>query len=326
MQIIHNRRQFVTGLSAATVGFVGFPKALHAEPPPETSSVRFAKYAGSVCDAPKYVAAELLRAEGFTDIRYVEHPGPGGLDFDTDFAPSWISWIETSDEPWTVLAGVHSGCLQLIAKESIEAVADLKGKRFGVKDKDAGDKLARIVLAYVGLDPNKDVEWIVTDQAALVERLASGQIDAFLGFPPEPQEALARGIGHSILNTNVDHPWSQYYCCMLAASTDFVDKYPIATKRVMRAFLKAVDVCQAQPALGARLVVDQGVTDKYGYALQGLSEARWDRWRDLDPEDTLRFYALRMKDVGLINSTPQQIMAKGADFRFLDEVRRELKM
>jgi len=203
--------------------------------------------------------------------------------------------------------------------------ARAKRRRFGVKDKDAGNKLARIVLAYVGLDPNKDVDWIVTDQAALVERLASGQIDAFLGFPPEPQEALARRIGHSILNTNVDQPWSQYYCCMLAAATDFVDKNPIATKRVVRAFLKAVDICRSQPDVAASSVVDQGVTDKYDYSLQALTEARFDRWRDLDPEDTLRFYALRMKELGIIKSTPQQIMAKGADFHFLDELRRELK-
>lgn len=326
MRIIQNRRQFVTGLSAVAAGLVSLPKVLHAEPPPETATVRFAKYVGAVCDAPKYVAAELLRAEGFTDIRYVEHPGPGSVDFDTDFAPSWIKWIETSDEPVTVLAGLHSGCLQLIANESIEAVPDLKGKRFGVKDKDAGDKLARIVLAYVGLDPNKDVEWIVTDQAALVERLANGQIDAFLGFPPEPQEALARRIGHSILDTNVDHPWSQYYCCMLAGTTDFVGKYPIATKRVMRAFLKAVDICRSQPTVAASSVVDQGVTDKYDYSLQALTEARFDRWRDLDPEDTLRFYTLRMKELGIIKSTPQQIIARGADFHFLNELRQELKM
>ena len=67
----------------------------------------------AVCEAPKYVAAELLRAEGFTDVRYVEPTEQ--MDFDDDFSPAWIDWMENGEEPWTVLAGLHSGCLQLIA-------------------------------------------------------------------------------------------------------------------------------------------------------------------------------------------------------------------
>ena len=100
MQIIPSRRRFITGLSAAAVGLIGAPKSLYAEPPPETTRVRIAKYTGpAVCEAPKYVAAELLRAEGFTDVRYLEQPDPRDLDFDTDFSPGWISSIETGDEP-----------------------------------------------------------------------------------------------------------------------------------------------------------------------------------------------------------------------------------
>ena len=38
-----------------------------------------------------------------------------------------------------------------------------------------------------------------------------------------------------------------------------------------------------------------------------------------------RFYALRVRDAGFIKSTPQMIIADGTDWRFLDEVKRELK-
>ena len=51
---------------------------------------------------------------------------------------------------------------------------------------------------------------------------AEGKIDAFLGFPPEPQELRARNIGHVVINSAVDRPWSQYFCCMLAGNADFV--------------------------------------------------------------------------------------------------------
>ena len=327
MPIIPSRRRFMTGLSAAAVGLVGAPKSLHAEPPPETTRVRIAKYTGpAVCEAPKYVAAELLRAEGFSDVRYVENAGAGDLDFDTDFAPGWINSIENGEEPWTVLAGLHSGCLQLITSDSIQTVPELRGKRVGIDSKySTGYRLAILMVAYVGLDPYKDIEWIEDDTATLVELLAVGKFDAFLGSPPDPQEVLARKIGHSILNSTVDTPWSQYFCCMLGGTADFVGRYPTATKRVVRAFLKAVDICLAQPALAAQSVVDYGITKQYDYTLEGLTEARYDRWRDFDPDDTLRFYALRMHEVGFIKSTPHQIIAKGTDWRFLEELKRELK-
>lgn len=327
MQIIQSRRHFLAGAAAAGAGLIGVPTSLRAEPPPETTTVRIAKDRGpAVCEAPKYVAAELLRAEGFTDVRYVELTAAGELDFDDDFSSGWISWIETGDEPWTVLTGLHSGCLQLIANETIRGVPELRGKRVGVESMfSSGYQLATLMVAYVGLDPKKDIEWIVNDKTTLVELLAGGQIDAFLGAPPDPQEVLARKIGHSILNTTFDAPWSQYYCCMLGGTADFVGRYPIATKRVVRAFLKAVDICRSQPALAAQSVVDYGITKQYDYTLEGLTEARYDRWRDFDPEDTMRFYALRMQEVGFVKSTPQQIIAKGTDWRFLNELKRELK-
>jgi len=75
----------------------------------------------------------------------------------------------------------------------------------------------------------------------------------------------------------------------------------------------------------ARSVVDYGISKQYDPALEALTEARYDRWRDFDPEDTLRFYALRMKDVGFIKSTPQQIITSGTSWEFLNELKRELK-
>jgi NitT/TauT family transport system substrate-binding protein len=63
----------------------------------------------------------------------------------------------------------------------------------------------------------------------------------------------------------------------------------------------------------------------YDYALQTLKDVEYDRWREYDPEDTIRFYILRMRDAGFIKSTPQKIIAENTDWRFLDEIKRELK-
>jgi NitT/TauT family transport system substrate-binding protein len=112
---------------------------------------------------------------------------------------------------------------------------------------------------------------------------------------------------------------------MLIGNQEFVRKYPIAAKRVLRAILKAADLCATQPEPAARRIVDRGFTPRYDYAVQTLSELPYDKWREYDPEDTMRFYALRLHEAGFIKASPQKIIADSADWRFLNELKRELK-
>ena len=128
-----------------------------------------------------------------------------------------------------------------------------------------------------------------------------------------------------ILNSATDRPWSQYFCCLLGGDREYVRKYPVATKRVLRAILKAADLCASDPARAARSLVDRAFTARYDYALQSVSELPYDKWREYDPEDTLRFYALRLHDAGLIKSSPNKSIAESTDWSFLNELRRELK-
>ena len=181
------------------------------------------------------------------------------------------------------------------------------------------------MAAHVGLDPVKDIRWVTSASPKPMELFAAGKIDAFLGFPPEPQELRAHNIGRVIVNSALDRPWSQYFCCVLAAHRDYVRKYPIATKRVLRAILKAADLCVSEPARIAQHLVDGGFTPGYDYALQALKEIPYARWRNYDPEDTIRFYALRLREAGMIKSTPAKIIADGTDWRFFNELKRELK-
>ena len=93
-----------------------------------------------------------------------------------------------------------------------------------------------------------------------MQLFAEGKIDAFLGFPPEPQELRARKIGHVVVNSAVDRPWSQYFCCMLARQRGVRPRHPVATKRVARAILKAADLCARRPERAAQQLVDGGFT------------------------------------------------------------------
>jgi NitT/TauT family transport system substrate-binding protein len=331
MALIQTRRRFVAGLAAGgAAGLVRAPRALAAEGALETTSGRLFRNP-AMCIAPAYVA-ELLRAEGFTDIRYVELSaagqfaalGRGEIDFVGGFALNHVEAIDAG-VPITVLAGVHVGCYELFAKESIRGISELKGKSVGLKASPPG--LLTLMAAHVGLDPAKDISWVTGADPAInpLDLFAEGKIDAFLGFPPEPQELRSRRAGHVIVSTTVDRPWSQYFCCMLAGNREYVRKYPVATKSVLRAILKATDLCAAEPARVARSIVDGGFTPRYDYALQTLNEVPYDRWRDYDPEDTMRFYALRLREVGVIKSSPQKIIAENTDWRFFNELKRELK-
>ena len=182
------------------------------------------------------------------------------------------------------------------------------------------------MLAYVGVDPGKEINWVATQTYAESMRLfIEGSADSFLAFPPHPQELRARKIGNVIIDTAVDRPWSQYFCCVVAANRQFVHKHPVATKRALRAFLKAADMCAKEPERVARFLVAKGYEPRYATALEVIQKLPFDRWREANPEDAMRFHALRLHEVGMIKSTPQKIIAQGTDWRFLNELKRELK-
>jgi NitT/TauT family transport system substrate-binding protein len=337
---IQSRRQFLTNAAFAGAaglgGFGAWGKAQAAEGPPEITSVRLANLkvaVPSVCAAPQEIAAELLHAEGFTDVRYVDTPvkaygetiARGEADFGQIVALDHVLAIDRGLE-MTVLTGVHVGCYEVFGKSDFRGFVDLKGKRVGVPEPGLGvQELLSLMAAQIGLDPKKDINWVLSGSVDPMQLFVDGKIDAFLSYMPQAQDLRARHIGRVLLKTAVDRPWSQYFCCMLAANRGFVRNYPAATKRVTRAFLKAADLCASEPARVAQRLVDGRFTARYDYAFEALSELPYDKWREYDPEDTLRFYALRMREAGFIKSTPQRIIADGTDWRFLDELKRELK-
>ena len=332
-----NRRQFVRGAaitSAAAASGVASLQAA-AEPPPETTKIRLVR-TPSLCVAPMHLSEPLLMAEGFTDVQYQKVTGgvdvsnrlaSGDVNVVLHFAGPLIARIDAGD-PITVLAGIHVGCFELFGTDRVRAVKDLRGKTVAVPDLGSGSSqyvFLAAMLAHVGLDPRKDVNWVTQPPAESMRMLAEGKIDAFLGFPPEPQELRAKKIGHVVVSSAADWPWSQYFCCMVTGNRDFVRKNPVATKRALRALLKSASVCALEPERVARALVDQGFTREYAYALQTMKEIPYDRWRVYNPDDTLRFYALRLHEAGIVKKSPNRIIADGTDWRFLEELKKELK-
>jgi NitT/TauT family transport system substrate-binding protein len=307
--------------------------ALAAEPPLETTTVRFA-FNTAVCFAPADVAEQFLQAEGFTDVRYVRTAGGfsapemvarGEVDFGASFGGTVVYDLDAG-LPITAVGGLHPGCYELFAHPPIRTVSDLRGRRVGVQTlSNSGHLYLSIMAKHVGLDPKQDIDWVVPSSGNAMELFVQRKVDAFLGFPPEPQELRARGVGRLILNTILDRPWSQYFCCMIYGNRAWVRDHPVATKRFLRAVFKAADFCSAEPGSAARLLVDGGFADNYEYALQTIEEVPYQYWHEYDSEDSLRFYALRLHEVGMIRSSPNALLAEGTDWRFVNELKRELK-
>ncbi len=326
-----SRREFLTGtstLGAATL--FGLSRTAAAEPPPETTRIRLAQIPG-ICVAPQYVAEELLRGEGFTDVQYVKFGAgamfkafnSGEIDISMAFVAPWIVHVDAGN-PIVLLAGVHVGCYELIGTDRIRAITDLKGKTVAIPELGSPHHVFLASLAsYVGLNPERDINFVVQPQEESIKLLAEKKIDALMGFPPVPQELRAKKIGHVVMSSGADRPWSQYFCCTIAGYQDFVHKHPVATKRAMRAILKAANLCAAEPEKAAKLIAAKGYS--YEYALQTIKEIPYDKWREYNPEDAVRFYALRLREAGMIKSTPQQIITQGTDWRFLNELKKELK-
>jgi NitT/TauT family transport system substrate-binding protein len=99
----------------------------------------------------------------------------------------------------------------------------------------------------------------------------------------------------------------------------------MATKRALRAILRAADICATEPARAARIMVDRGFATQDEYTLKMLTELPYAKWREYDHANTMRFYGVRLREAGMIKATPQQILAQGSDWRFVNELKRELK-
>ena len=328
------RRKFLTGmtLGGGAALFGVRPRVAGAEPPPETTRIRLDRSEG-ICIAPQYVAEDLLRAEGFSEVTYVPMTiaeksravASGEIDVCLHFAAPAAIQVDRGD-PITMLAGIHVGCFELFGTEHVAAIRDLKGKTIAVTGLGLTQHvfLASIV-AYVGLDPRRDMKFVAHPAAEGKRLLAEGKVDAYLGFPPDPQELRERKIGRVVVNSAVDRPWSQYFCCMALANRDFAQKHPAATKRALRAILKAADLCTQEPERAAGVLVDGGFAPRRDWALQSLRAIPYNRWRELQPRGHASLLRPPAAESGMIKSSPQKILAQGTDWRFLNELKKEIK-
>lgn len=273
---------------------------------------------------------DLLREEGFTQIERAKPDGTivnGGQDLEVVFAPALPAWVDEG-RPVVVLAGTHVGCVQTWATPEITSLRDLRGKRVPVAAKGLNVFFNWWVsmLTSVGLDPG-EVNFVLGpyDDTIFTDRKVDAILVSTWGGPLLARNA--KNPGRKLVDTSFDKPWSQHFCCLLVANREWARRYPVAAKRATRAILRAQDLAAKDTASAMRLAIDKKLFPAR-VTLDVLLEFMKDmpmNWRDYDPEDTVRYYALRLADAKLLKTSPQQVVADGTDVAYFKQLRKELR-
>jgi NitT/TauT family transport system substrate-binding protein len=308
------------------------------DPPPETTTLRLGKSV-TPCQGPLHLAEQFLPAEGFTTVQYIDEGSDigradrlaaGEIDLDIILVQDLVAAADAGDQ-LVILAGVYNTCWELFGNERVQSLRDLKGKRIWAysRTNSAYGRIGHVghveaLLAYVGIG-RSEVEYVELSVGDGLQQFEAGTIDAIAVAALGSTALRIARIGHVILDGAADPPWSQYFGGMVTGNREFAEKHPAATKRALRAILKATDVCAREPERAARNLADKGVTiGTYDLILDAISELSYAAWREFNPEDTMRFYALRLREAGLVKSTPDELIARATDWRYLEEIKREL--
>ncbi len=301
--------------------------------PLETTTIRTFALPPANCIAAQYMAERFLREEGFTDVQYPPFSPKDAFDRfangETDFQlgyPAFLIPMIANGAPLTMLGGVHLGCWQVVATGDIKTMRDFKGKTVSIIGTNFTDGIfLAMTLKNVGLDLNKDVNVVHHPPSEYARLLSSGEIDGVVVTPPLSTDLRAKGVGNVVINSVTDPPWSNYYCCAPIVHRGWMEKHPVAAKRALRAMLRGADALVKDPDGTARVMVDRGYTNNYDYTCDILKELPYNVWRDYDPADSVRFYALRLKEAGILKSTPDEILERGTDFRYFKQLQKELQ-
>ncbi len=279
-----------------------------------------------------------LRDEGFTDVVY---PAEKGSHLFTTYSHFLVTGNDAG-LPHIAVAPLHTGCVELWVRPPVERFNDIRGRTVVIGRKTYTDESGISapdlfygfwvsLLADVGMNTG-DVTFLETGNSNTVPaEFVGGKGDAIVVLAAQGPilKANAKNPGRLLLDTTLDRPWSQRVCCMLAADPGWAKGNPAALRRATRAILRTLDELSRDTTAGGRIAMEKGIyknnpafTEK---VINEVNEHAHLDWREFDPEDTLRYYALRLAEGKLIRKTPQQVIADATDFAWFRQLQKELK-
>lgn len=314
-----DRGTVAPGLAGPTTGNQGPAASSPARP----VKVKVA-YIGLTCEAAMFVAQEkgFYTEEGL-DVEFVKtdwdnlRDGLGLGRFDANY--TLIMYLLKPIEQGTdvkITGGVHTGCLrvQAGAKTAIKSVEDLRGKKIGIPNMGSPPFLfTSRVLAAHGMDPRKDVEWVVTPPDVMALALGNGQVDAVANSEPIGSILLSKELVRTVADQAVDPPYRDEYCCATVVSGELAKRDPATAAKVTRAMLKGARWVEENPSAAAELSVEK----KYIAASTAINAHAISHLKYMPGVSRCRasldVAAAEMKAAGLLNpSTDPAALAKKA--------------
>ena len=223
-------------------------------------------YVGLTCEAPIFTAVEkgFFKEEGLEVSlvkcdwkNYKDVLALGGYDITHHLVMYFLKPIEQGlDVKFT--GGIHRGCLRVQATVDgkIRSVADLRGKRIGVPGMGTPPFIfANRVLGANGIDPSKEITWLVFPAGELGLALDKGEVDAIADSEPIGSMLIGKGKVRNIADQAMDMPYADEYCCAVIVNGKFLSRNPKACAAATRALLKAAKWVETNPRAAAELSV-----------------------------------------------------------------------
>ena len=247
---------------------VAFLAGCHRGPGESDSNKVRVGYIGLTCEAPIFSAVEkgFFKEEGLEVSlvkcdwkNYKDVLALGGYDVTHHLVMYFLKPIEQGlDVKFT--GGIHRGCLRLQAgiNGSIRTVKDVRGKRIGVPGMGTPPFIfANRVLGANGIDPSREITWLVYPAGELGLALDKGEVDAVADSEPIGSLLVAQGKVRNIADQAVDMPYADEYCCAVLVNGKFLARNPKASAAATRALLKGAKWVEANPRAAARLSVER---------------------------------------------------------------------
>lgn len=244
-----------------------------ATPPAATSDGNQIKkvklgYSGGACEAFLFAAYEkgFLKEEGL-DAELVkvdfetlkESLTTGKIQASSGMVMKFVKPAEQGVD-LVFTSGIHTGCIQLLvpSNSSIKTVNDLKGKIIGNNGMGDGPMIfVTRALQKAGLNYKDDVQWRAYPAPELAGALERGEVDAITLSDPIAQMVVDSGKARKLLNTTVDQPYHDEYCCMATISGKYFKDDPAGAAAITRALMKGAKWVSENPDEAAKLIVEK---------------------------------------------------------------------
>ncbi|HET6248070.1 MAG TPA: ABC transporter substrate-binding protein, partial [Tepidisphaeraceae bacterium] len=164
-----------------------------------------------------------------------------------------------------ITGGIHGGCLRIQAgvKTNIHKVEDLRGKRIAVSTLGSPPMIfASRVLAAHGMDPQKDVTWVIYPADVTQVVLANGQADAVADSEPIGSLLLNSHSVRTVCDQMIDAPYKDEFCCVVVVSGKLVRSNPKIAAKLTRALMRGSKWVGANPRAAAAIEVNKRYVSK----------------------------------------------------------------